>query len=82
MNYSKLRFVRHQTTARVAHVLRCSVCMDHDCSNVTALDVHFSEVVSRRSRKEIGTCERIIDRTNAIGQTAIFLIWGSTRRHV
>ena len=81
-NSSKRLFVRQQTIDRVAYVLRCSVSTDRGCSNVTALDVHISELVSRQSQIEIGICECMIDHTNAIGQIAISLIWDSALKHV
>ena len=79
---SKRPFVRHYIIDMVAHALRCSVITEHDCSNAIALDVHFSELVSRRSQKEIGICERTIDHTNAISQTATSFVWDLALRHV
>ena len=82
MRFSKRPSVRLQAINRVANVLRYSVNTDCAYSNVIALDVRFSEVVSTRCQKGTGICERMIDHTNAIGQTANSRIWVLPLRHV
>ena len=82
MRFSKRPFVSHQAINRAVNVLGYSVTTDCAYLNVIALDVRSSEVASTRCQKETGICERMIDHTNAIGQTAISRIWDLALRHV